>query len=330
MTKRREAGGILSGMARLTWLVLFASLLAAAAARGGEPWGFDPRFRTGEPEDVLAEGPPPLTRTDVDAFVDLVEAGFDLAIGAEREQALRDALEQEYDGLAPEARRALLDLVAPAALLRADVRARQVAPVDEGLAAFRRALDARLALATEDRPNAILRDVLRARGRLTWLGEPPIHALAADAWLELVELVVSLGRNEDVAPTEGQRSVVREDLVTALRAVDEPTRARLLRVHRAWIRLQAAWDAAGDARRLSLRMVAVRLLAQALPADRRITVGADEDLPAYARVATLLRAAEPAYDAWSNLARNPAPVLDAVEAWLGPAPVDGPAALLER
>ncbi len=318
-------------MARLRHLVALAFFLGLVLRAGAaEPWGFDPRFRLGPADEVLVKGPPPLRRADVDAFVDLLQASFDLRVPADKERALRDALETDFGKADPAARARLLALTEPIDDLCAAAAKRDLGTTERGLETFRRALDAFLA-ETPDAPSSrLVGEVLRARGRAAWDGEPPIHAPAADAWLDLVELVVSLGRNEDVEPTPGQRSVVREELGAAFHGLDPKVRTRLLHAHRTLVRLEAHWDAADEARRLVLRMDAAHLLADALPEDERITVEEGGDAVRYARVATLLRTVQSDYEAWSSLAHQVAPVLDLVDRWLGPPPLEGAGALLAR
>ena len=77
-------------------------------------------------------------------------------------------------------------------------------------------------------------------------------------------------------------------------------------------------------------MDAAHLLADALPEDERITVEEGGDAVRYARVATLLRTVQSDYEAWSSLAHQVAPVLDLVDRWLGPPPLEGAGALLAR
>jgi hypothetical protein len=218
----------------------------------------------------------------------------------------------------PEARRrAVLALADGLGDLRTAARDGDAVRVDLGLAEFRRGLDRFLTDGGAAPPATGLADLLRMRRREAWPGDPPIHAAAAAAWLDLVECVVSLGRNEDLEPTDGQRSVVFADLGRAFGDLDAPTRRRLLEVHRPWLRLQAAWMDGTPVHRLALRFRMLRLLAGALPEAKQITLGDGNDMVAYARGATLMRTVQSGYDAWSNLARRPADVLDAVEAWLG-------------
>ena len=312
-------------------LLLFLSLLLLRpSARAGEDWMYDPVFREGRLSDVLLEGPPPLLRAQLDAFVDLTEAAFALALAPDTEQGLRDALETWYDG-APEGERiAFATLVAPRSALAEAARRGDAAAVEQGLQTYRRALDARLSAAPGTVPHRLVRDLLVERQATPWPGTPPVHAPAAAGWLELVEFLVSVARNDDFEPTPGQVQVLERELASPLHALGVGTRTRLRDVHRTWLRLKATWDAADVGRRLTLRWKALDLLVRALPPDRRIEIGEPGDLEAYARAAATLARTQSGYEAWSNLVRQPAAVLEVVDAWLGPLPAGRDHVLLYR
>ena len=298
-------------------LLVLGSVLGATGLRAEDARGFDPRFRQGLAKDVLADGPPPLRRGDVRHLISLIEASFALAVPDALKQDLTTRFELAWPKLKEAERDELLVLVRPMDALRRLAAAGDAVGLESGLATFRRGLDRYL---EDHRPGPLiesLEKVLRLRREEGWPGTPPIHGAAAAAWLDLADFFVSLGRNEDVQPTEGQKSVVFEDLHQAFQDLDEATRQRVKDVHRPWLRLKAHWLEANGAERLALRLAALRLLAEGLPEDRRITVGDVRDMKAYARVAGLLRTVQGGYDAWSNLARRPKAVLDFVDAWLG-------------
>lgn len=279
---------------------------------------YDPTFRQGRASDRLHAGPPPLLRAQLDAYVDLLEASFDVALTRGQEIALRDALEVEYETLDAQGRRDLANLVAPLASVRARARAGEVEAVPAALGAFRRAVDARLTASPDTQVQRLVRQALARPLEVVWAGNPPVTAPAADAWIELVAFLTSVGRNEASRPTDGQRAVVRRGLQPALVHVPGPVRARLRTVHRTWLRLKAAWDAADVTRRTRLRWEAMGLLAHLLPQERRITVETSGDLETYARASALLRPAWPGYESWSNAATHPKEVFEVLDAWLGP------------
>jgi len=291
---------------------------------------YDPTFREGKPSDVLLEGPPPLLRAQLDAFVDLLEAAFALALAPDTEQALRDAFETWYEEAPQTERVDFATLVAPRSALAAAARRGESAVMSKGLEAFRRALDARLSTAPGTLPHRKVRDVLVQRQATPWPGTPPVHAPAAAAWLEMVEFLVSLARNDDFEPTAGQVQVLERELASPLHGQDATTRARLRDIHRTWLRLKADWDRVDVGRRLVLRWKALDLLVRALPPERRIEVGKPGDLEAYARAASTLASTQSGYEAWSNLARQPDAVLAVVDGWLGTLPPSRDQVLLYR
>ena len=75
-------------------LVILAVPTPGAAAPG---LLYAPTFRPGAATDVLVPGRPALTRGDVDAFVDLFEAAFDLSLPLAEEQDLRDRIEVDFE-----------------------------------------------------------------------------------------------------------------------------------------------------------------------------------------------------------------------------------------
>lgn len=307
-------------MARLVppALILLGILAGVLAAGAEDEWMFDPTFREGRASDRLHDGPPPLFRSALHAYVDLFEASFGLALRRERETALRDALETAYEGWDEEARTRFLALVAPLASTRQAARAGDKHAVARARTAFLRAVDERLAAAPDTPVAKVVRAAVARKLEVPWAGTPTIRGTDADAWLDGVELLVSLARNEDFRATPGQRDALTRELATAFGSVPVATRRRLSIAHHNLLRLEAAWDQASLARKIDLRWKAMGLLARLLPREKRITVGTTGDLAAYARAAAILRPTQSAYAAWSNAAAHPTRVWETVDAWLGP------------
>lgn len=310
-------------MRHLVVLALLVGLGAVVASlpRGigaDEGQGFDPRFRRGLPTDVLSEHEPPLERATVGHVRMLTETAFGLAFRREDGERLEDRTEVAWPALAASERQAFLRLAVTHPRLEIRALEGDRVAVERGLGTYRRALDQYLSAHPSSPVAAELRRILRSARETAWPGEPAIHAAAADGWLDLVACLVSLGRNEDAAPTAGQRSVVFEELRREFRELDETERRRVLEVHRPWLGLQAAWAEATPVRRLALRYACLRLLATVLPEDKRITVDeeGDLDMVTYARIAGLFRTVQPAYETYANLARRPQAVLDVVQGWI--------------
>lgn len=272
---------------------------------------FEPRYREGKPGDLLVKGEPGLLRGNLDAFVDLSEAALDLAWPARDEQELRDALETAFSAADEEGRKTFLELVTPVTMLREKGRTGDIEGLKAGERAFVIALDRRIHAAPRERQNRLVTDGIEKSQRAAWKGIPAIRTSAADAWLEAGLLLVGLGRNERLEPTDGQRSALTEELDLALHGQPEAVRERLRLFHRMWLLVQARWDQAPDARRFALRWEAVRLLARLLPEDKSITVVPGPALADYSREAARVAARFAAYDAWGNVARHPELVLEA-------------------
>lgn len=295
----------------LACVLCLAALLPLGLADAEEGM-FEPRLREGRGGDVLVSGSPGLLRGQLDAFIDLSEAAFDLAFTAPEEQALRDALEVRFTSWPAGERQSFVDLVAPITALREKGRRGDLEGMRAGQRAFWIALDARIQAAPRDVPHGLLTQALEKRQRAAWRGIPAIHAVAADAWLELTGFLVGLGRNETLEPTVGQRSTLNEELDRALHAQPEAVRERLRQVHRVWLLTKARWDAASQTQRFALRWQLVRLLARIL-GPARLPEPAVGATPAdYARAAREVASRMSPYDAWSNLARQPVATLEAL------------------
>ncbi len=295
------------------WLPLLALALAVClgTAARAEHGMYEPKFREGRPGDILVPGTPGLLRGHASAYVDLIEASFDLGLGAAPEQELRDALEASFTGWGTNDRLAFLELVTPIAGLREKGRAGDLAGLESGQRAFSIALDRRIQAAPREPPFKLVTQALERGQRALWKGVPAIRASAAEAWLEATIMLVGLGRNETYAPTPGQREALTQQLDLELHGQPEAVRERLRQFHRTWSLVKARWDAALPARRFLLRWEAVRVLARAMPRDRVFEPKVGPEPTDYVREAAVVAGRMSAYDAWSNLARQPLPTLEA-------------------
>ena len=300
-------------MCRSVLLALLLAFLAGTTRADDAARMFEPRFREGAPSDLLVEGPPDLSRGHVHAFVDMFEAAFDLALPAEVEQHLRDALETEFAAASAAEREAFLDLADGIVELRRCARCCNNPSVRRCLRAYRSVIDERLRGAPERPVHRILLHVLERRHTVTWLGRPEVKELAADAYFEAVQFVAGLGRNESLRLSPGQQTALRDYLAGDFRRLPEDVRARIGCSHRLWLHAKARWDRAKDDRRLEMRWAAVRLMARLVPKAGGHTVAQGPDLPAYAREAERLAAADRGYDAVTALARNPELLFQALE-----------------
>ncbi len=293
-------------------IALFVGLQLGTAVHADDDRMFDPRFREGAPSDALVKGPPQLSRGHLNAFVDLFEAAFDLALPAATEQALRDALETEYAKRDAAWREGLFDLTDSIVNLRCCARCGNRSGVRGCLRSFRRSIDERVRAEPSGAANKIMIRVLERRHEVVWVGDPEVKRLAADAYLEMVQFVTSLGRNEKVAMSSGQLSALRDYLGRDLRRLSEATREKLAGIHRTWLLVKARWDRGRDTRRFRMRREATLLMARLAPVEGGLTVDPGSDLKAYARAASKVAAADRPFDAATAVARNPQALLQAL------------------
>jgi len=308
---RRPRFPILALLAAALALPVAAGVRADEGPRGGEPM-YEPRFRAGAPSDSLLLGPPALARGNVHAFVDLFEAAFDLALPAEQEQALRDAIETEYEAFGEAERQAFLDLGKDLPALERAARAGERERVLSGIALFRETLSSRLERTPGRASTRVLQAAIARRSQVAWPGDPVVPGTSADAWLELCSFLLRLARNEVEGPTPGQVGALEQLLASELRARPREERLALGAAHRTWLRVKAAWDLADSATRTRMRYGALTLLAGLLPKERCPALGEGRDLATYVRDARLVAGALERYDAFGLLARNPARVLSAL------------------
>ncbi len=306
------AGGCVPAQGRPHWsgaaLVLLLACTAALPALA-DGLLYDPVFRPGKSTAVLVKGAPALTRADVNDFIDLFEAAFDLALPQADEQHLRDQIEIDFTGRPPEQRRTFLDTLRTLGDVRTRLRSGNTDAAEDTLRAFRRHIDEAISANPTHAVYRALAEILKRRHATHWRGDPPVKALAADLYLELAAFVTSLGRGTEIQPTEGQRSVVRDELLNVIARTPRETRVQLARIHVYWLRVKAAWDAADEAQRFQLRFEAVRFLAKLLPKDKQIEINAGPTLRDYAREAARIAERSPALTAFTNATRNPALLL---------------------
>jgi hypothetical protein len=288
------------------------------APEPGKSRMFDPRFREGRPFDVLAAGTPPLLRGTVDAFVDYVEAAHVLALSAAEEQTIRDGLETAWPRLAEEDRRwferqvAARDRLRPAPGAAVDTAGEQAL-----LSVFLVTVTARVAKSGPGAWESAIRRAIERRAAPFSAAPPPSVSVAdLDAFEELVMFLVSVARNSEVAPTEGQRIAVRPSIRRGMDASSPELRKSYARMHRLWPLVKARWDAATDEDRLKFRWAIVRLFRRIakLPIPSGTVV---IDLPGYASSAAEVAAAMNAPDAYTSAFANPSDVITTVVEGLG-------------
>ncbi len=297
------------GVKRALLLLSILPFAGLASAHAGDGLLYGPKFREGAPSDVLVQGEPALARGHLDAFVDLLEAAFELALTARQEQDLRDALEANFESGSPDARRQWLSMVEDLPAMRDAVRKGNRREGRAGLRAFRTVLDQRIARYPTQTTSQIVKKALERRHVVVWPGDPPVKGGDVDVYLELIAFVSSLGRNEAFTPSVGQRTAIIDELRKAFHKSPEATRKELDRMNRTWLRVKATWDDADEKTQFTLRMACVRFVALSLPPDKKVKVEPAEGLTGYAREAKRVCEPQTAFDAFSNVARRPDEVL---------------------
>jgi hypothetical protein len=314
-------------VAPLAVLVLFAGTSSADESPApvpapGAPSAlmYDPDFREGKPEDALTNDADPLRRGHLDAYVDLFEAGYDLAFSATEEQALRDAMESTW----PADRLPALKWSVQRAAVVASAKKGEVAETKRLLGNFVEAQEARIAAAPAAAQH---RPLVQARTRARTVfspGQPPVSVGAQEAFEELVLFLMGVARNETPAVTDGQRAALREKTKASVDKTGGIVRAHYARMPRFWRQVKARWDTADDAAKLRMRSAAVRAFRWMLglassPAPDETT---PRDLTTYAAAAKEIAAAKVAYDAYTIAFQNPQAVIAAAVEGMGLDPAD--------
>ncbi len=284
----------------------------------------DPRFREGNPAEVLVESPAdgvPLLRASVDAYVDLIEAAYDLAFSPSQEQEMRDAVESAYPRWSVESKRFLRSAGARKASVTEAFARGDAASAQASLAAFASSLAARIAVAPAVAWHLPVRAAKARRETVFSPGETPVSLNAANAYEQTVLFLLGAGRNEDPAVTPGQSQAVRSDLAKAMGLSGAVVRRHYARLHRLWLILEARWDASDDDARLRMRWAAVGLLRR-LAGMAPLAASAKGDLRAYAASAAEVAAAMPRFDAYAAATLEPQAVIGTVLEGLGMGPAE--------
>jgi hypothetical protein len=319
-------------------LPLAVTVLVARPARASDPVPapapkpeppsalmFDPRFREGKPDDALTKDDAPLRRGALDAFLDLFEAGYDLSLTAEEEQAFRDAVETSWPAWDATAKDALRRRAEERAAIAAALRAGDGAGAKRLLDAFVSEQDARLAAAPTAAYHRPLVSARRRKAETFSAGSPPVSVAAQDAFEEMTLFLLRVARNEDAPATEGQRLALRDETRKAVDKTGDVVRRHYARMPRLWLLVKARWDASDDAGKLRMRWAAVRafrwLLGIPAPIEERSRPETG-DLVAYAAAAKEVAAAKPAFDSFTLAFQNPQALISAAVEGVGMDPGD--------
>jgi hypothetical protein len=293
---------------------------AAPAAPAPAPAGlmYDPRFREGKPEDVLAKTEPVLLRRDLDAFVDLFEAAYDVALGPAEEQRFRDAVETGWPVWDSTAREAAKRRPAERDAVVTALGAGDAAGATRLLDAFRSEQDARLSAAPTAAYHQPLVQAKRRASEPFSPGKPTVTVAAQDAFEQMALFLLRVARNEDAPITDGQIVALREQTKKAMDATGDAVRRHYARTPRLWRVVRSRWQSADDEVRLRMRWAAVRAFRWIVglsPTEGPPTTRGD--LAAYAAAAQEVAAKGPAFDQAALAFQNPQALFDAAVEALG-------------
>jgi hypothetical protein len=284
---------------------------------------FDPQFREGRPTELLLEGDPPLLRGTLDALIDAVETAEDVALTLAEEQAIRDEVENAWPTMADAERRWFdrvsteRDRMRPALGATVDAAAR-----DAYLKTFVADLAARTGAAKPKAWAAVVRRAAERRAKpFSPEPAPAGDTGAIDAFEELVVFLVSVARNSELTPTEGQRAAVRPSIRETMDASGPAVRRIYARMGRFWGFVRARWDGSDEVARLRLRWSVEKFFRKIakLPVPQGAVI---LDLPGYATLAAEVAAALNAPDAYTSAFANPGDLVGAVAEGLGLDPKD--------
>ena len=291
------------------------------ATRTGSGLMYDPKFREAGPFDVLVKGEEPLLRTHVDAFVDLVEAAYEVALTADEERGLRDSIETSFPAWDADARARFLHRMIERAVAHRALLSHDASAAKAALSAFASDVDGRIEAAPTAAFHQPLRQAKTRRASVFSPGEPPVTNSAEDAFEDLVHFLVCVARNEDRALTEGQRTTVRAETQRVLDASGPMMRRHYARMHRLWLFVKSRWDAEETPGKMRMRWAAIRAF-KTITQSGAAPAAMNGDLAAYAKAAAEIAATLAPFDAYVAAFQQPQVVLTAALEGIGRDPSD--------
>ena len=274
-------------------------------------------FGAGDPSAVLVPGEVKLHGRDADAFLHLCRAAFDAPIPQQLETGLRTQLVADFKARGILGRQAWLKLLDPWPQIAADQKAGRADSVREGLQSFRVALDKRLRAFPDARVHQLVGRLLKRQSEILMPGPPEVTGLAADVYLDALVFVASLGRNEALRLTDGQRSVLSDHIREQFKSKPSGDHRAVRELATAWNRVQRSWDTADPATQLRTRLKAVQLVARLALKGKGENVPDSTGAAALTAHAQRVREAGGKLDALSSLSVNPTHVWAVLRDGLG-------------
>ncbi len=309
---------------------------AAADVSGGVPVPlkekmFDPTFRVGKAGDTLVRGTPALVRGHLHDYVDLIETAFEFSLRADDEQALRDALENEFTQSGTFNREKLLAPIRPMQSIRELALKGKLKEARTKIAAFRKAIEDRMTHAPKLPASVVLRKILNYRAAQAWPGKRPLLSRAhADNYITLAWFVSGLARNESETLTDRERETLRATMRESYERMPAKQRTLMSKASSRLARVKAAWDEATEAQRHTMRCKAFNLAASFLPEGARMTSEGCDTVEAFAQAALRLSSKQARHEALRRLVASPVEMATCLKEGLALSGDDQPLILLYR
>ena len=292
---------------------------------------FDPTFRLGKAGDTLVRGTPALVRGHLHDYVDLVETAFEFSLRAEDEQALRDAIENEFAQSGEFNRKKLLLPIQPMQSIRELALKGKLKEARAKIAAFKRSIEDRITHAPKLPASIVLRNILAYRTEQAWRGKRPLLARAhADNYLTIAWFLAGLARNETETLTSGERAALFTTMRTTYERLTAEQRELMANASSRLARVKAAWDEATKGQRHTMRCKAFDLVAGFLPADAQMTSKGCDTVESFAKAALQLSSKQSRSDALRRLVESPAEMAACLKEGLVLTGGDQPLLLLYR
>lgn len=273
-------------------------------------------FSTGDPNAVVVQGEIKLHNREVDAFLHLLRTAFEAPIPQVLEAGLRKQMAVDFKARGILGRQAWLKLVDPWPQIAADRDAQRSDEARAGLQTFRLSLDKRLRQFPSARVHQLVARLLKRQNEILLPGPPEVTGLAADVYLDALVFVATLGRNEVVKLTEGQRSVLADNLREQFKLKKKDDHDAVRKVASAWNRVRAKWGTASKPQLGRTRRLAGELVYAFLPDSKKPKVTVGIGMPAFTRRAEIVRSVHGKLDTLSGLSANPTHVWNVFNAGL--------------
>ena len=275
------------------------------------------KFDAGDPGAVVVQGDVKLHRREVDGFLNLLRTAFEAPIPSTLEAGLRTQMAADFGARGILGRQAWLKLVDPWPQIAADLAANEKAKAREGLKQFRLALDKRMRMFPDARVNQLVARLLKRQSEILLPGPPEVSGLAADVYLDVLVFVATLGRNEAVRLTDGQRSVLADNLREQFKTKSKDDHDAVRKIADAWNRVRTRWSETTGDEAFQTRVFSNLLVYRLLPGKSEFTLVSRSTPADVARRGKDVCRAHGKLDTLSGLSANPTHVWKVLKGGLG-------------